>query len=1269
MAWYDIFRVISYAFVQDPLAKKKDTSVLSGIGTILPDTIDLRNADGYTSGANSFIRIQNDLVDLTSTANRQNRYKEYDRLAASVPEIDMAMTVLADEACVSGETEIATVYYGHRRIDWLAKHKPTERFPVYCFDEEKQDYTIGWAFNPRLVRKAKTVEVLLDNGEKEIVTVDHRIMLRNGKFVLAGHLKYGDELMPFYRLPANQNLTKKKVNQYPRIFTFTKGWVQERQLIDEWMTGIHKPEFDDINLYSRMINQGSILAEIWKTFSKEKVDLRFNKSGFSYKELKFLAKNRDRRRVVDVRLGKEIDVYDLSVEKHENFCTKSLVMHNCQKDEDGHVFKIECDNEEVIEELTSLYFNRSRLNFDQRAMWDKSRRLFIKGDEFWELVIDPDNPKLGVIKIQDLPPESMYRIETTKGKILEFQQGKEGPDYQALLKGPILAAPDSELNQAMAYRFAPQGMIHIRIGDFRKTFYPYGVSLIESARGPAHQLRMIEDAMVVYRLTRAPERRIYYIDVAQLPPNKVDAFMDRIKDQLRKKKVVSGKGAAGLSSVEERYHVPAQDEDIWMAIRPDSKSRVETLPGACLALDTKIPLLDGRTLPLSEIIEEYQQGADLWAFSCDPSNGKPAPGRITWAGITRKNTQVLKITLDNGESITCTPDHNFPVLGKGKTQAKDLVVGESLIPFNTRLMEIEQSRSKYLQVYDTAAKEWVFVHRMVTKFVKKTKFEKSLLYSEIYKDEPKTVVHHVDCNRFNNSPSNLAWMGWLDHRLLHNENRETTNANISKGLKLYHENLSEEEKQKRDKILAKRSKKGIKALNKKLQDPTFNKDFSDKQKQGWAQAKIDRPELHAQRGQKITARNLEFWSNPENKKKVFAKQTVMYPKPIMDFAMKMFSEGKLMSEVIDLIKTNQQLIDLFVSENKHIVRKDVRLQDGLDPRHFTRMVKQYGYKTVNQAKKEAKQYNHKIVNIEYLVEKIDTGTLTIDGNEEIHGFHTFAISPCGIYTYNSNLGEIDDCVYFRNKLFTALNFPKNYFSLEDPNATRITLSAQDVKFARFIERLQSYVEDALYELAARHLHLMGYPPESYESLQIKMTPPSDWRELSRAEVITNRINNANALKGSQLMSDFDILTKWMKYSEDEANEMISRMKLQKLEDLKLQVLAQNPALLGVGMPGQGEAEMGAQPGGPNPPLSPEGIPGQVPGQQPPPEQMGQMPPGQGQPPMPPPPEEDQQNMLPPKAQAKPLPEPSEDEINKYDLEIQDYEKDQDYEDLDWSEVE
>jgi len=854
MAWYDFFKVFTYAFTDDPVSKRARRD-LGGAGVSQPDAIpDIRaGQDGSWGGGSGSVRLRdtNDFVDLSTVTNRVHRYKEYERLR-NMAEIEHAMTVFADETCFAGNTKIETPN-GPRTLKDLAE-KETDRFLVYCYDFEKEDYTLGWAFNPRMTGFRKTIKVILDDGSHFICTPDHRILARNSEWVEAGELKEGDFLMPFYRLPARSDLTEIKHNQFPRIYTHQKGWVHERQLLNEWTTGEVSEEMELVNKYCRMIAEGLTVRQITKLTGNDfrTVRDRIERAGFSNKEVKWLGQNKDRRRVVGVLEHKEMEVYDLSVEKHKNFCTNWGVAHNCQKDDEGHPLKIECKSQEIKDELEFLLFHRKMLNFDQKKTWDMAKRLFIYGDFFWEIVINLDNPKEGVLNLVPLPPDSMYRMETTKGKLVEFQQSKEGPDYESLARVEVTQATEADLQQAKAIRFAPEQVVHVKIGDDRKTFYPYGVSLVEAARGPAHQLRMMEDAMVVYRLTRAPERRVFYIDVQQLPPYKAEAFIERMKDQFKKKKVASGRGGGlpGASSVEERWHAPAADEDYWIPIRPNANTRVETLPGA------------------------------------------------------------------------------------------------------------------------------------------------------------------------------------------------------------------------------------------------------------------------------------------------------------------------------------------------------------------------------------------------------------------------------------QNLGEIDDTVYFRNKLFTALNFPKSYWNNEDTQATRIALSAQDVKFARMIERLQSHIEDSFWEICDRHLRLLGYPEEAYEDLEIKMTPPSDWRELTRAEVITNRLNNAANLKGSQLMSDYDILVLWMKYTEDEAKEMLARLKLQKLEELKLQIIAQNPQLLGVGLPGPDDTEIGSEAGGPSPMIGggeEGGMPPGAEGQRKfmdadPNDPSGGDPMGGAPAPAPtgPPPTQGNGGVA--------LPEPSDEDIKAFDLDIQDYSAEMDEEDIDYSDL-
>ncbi len=838
-SWSDIYKVFSYSFEQDPKSKSAKSRTAGGAGITSPEALPfIRQGAGDVGWANKgALRVGNDFIDLSSVSNRQNRYKEYERLR-NMPEIEQVMTVIADEACVAEDTKINTLFYGLKTIKWL-KENVKDEFFVYCWDFEKDDFTLGVAYEPRLVKKAKTKKVFLDDGTFFIATYDHLVLLKNAAWSTTNDLKYGDELMPFYKIPANQHLTKGKKNQFPRIFSHNRGWINERQFIDDWKTGKTTEKLQKINKTCRMLANGLEIKQIesmsdycWKTLEDWIIT-----EGFSPAEVRWLGKKSDHRRVVAIIDWDEVDVYDLSVKDHKNFCGESVVFHNCQKNDEGNVLKIECKNARVKEEAEWLLLNRGMLNLN-RKLWGLIKRTCINGDYFAELKIDLEDPKSGILGMAELPPESMYRIENQQGKLIEFQQSHTGPDFNCL-RLPVTQATDSELQQVNALRFTPQQIIHFKLGEDRQTFYPYGQSLIEPARGPAHQLRLMEDSMVVYRLTRAPERKVFYIDTGTMPPARSEMLMRRLQDSIKKKKVVNNR-SDGASAIEEKFMPPSVDDDIWIPVTKNSTTRIDTLPGA------------------------------------------------------------------------------------------------------------------------------------------------------------------------------------------------------------------------------------------------------------------------------------------------------------------------------------------------------------------------------------------------------------------------------------QNLGEIDDTVYFRNKLYISLNFPQNYVNNDDAGSTRITLSSQNQKFARMIERIQESIEDGLWEILDRHFKLLGYPESWYSDLKVKITQSSDWRELSKMEVKNHLLNYATTCKSSEIYSDYDILTKVLKHTEEEAQEIIGRMKIQTLEKARLQIIMSNPTIVGIGVPGEGgEPQMGAETGGPNPMLGPEGSPPD--NETPPPEQEGQenMSPSEN-------PEEESENKKP-KSSGESLPEPEEEDIKKYNLEIQNYDKEQDVEEIDTAE--
>lgn len=1257
MPWWDHYKLFHYSFEEDPQTKLKKMRDLTGAGHSQPDALpDIRAQDGsYWGGGRGLVRLRDsqDFIDLSTVSNRQSRYKEYERLR-NVPEIETAMTVFADEACLAGHTKIASPFYGLQPIRWFAENKADERFLVYCWDFDKEDYTLGWAYDPRKVKTAKTIRIKLDDGTAFVVTHDHRILMRSGEWRMAGELRYGDELMPFYRLKAARYFNEKEgliKQQFPRIYTFQDGWKHERQFIDEWRLGRAEEQYKKVNQACRILTSGIPILECAKMMGHRwnSINSWIHKEGFSLKELRYLGRKEDRRRVLHVEEWKEQDVYDLSVEDHQNFCGESAVFHNCQKGENEHVFEIKCGNEEIQKELEWLFFHRKMLNLDRRA-WHWMKQLCIFGDSFLEVVIDPESPKDGILKMQELPPDSMYRIETTKGKLIEFQQSNEGPDYQSLTRPPVTQATETDLQQATALRFAARQVIHFKTGDDRKTFYPYGVSLIEPARGPAHQLRLMEDAMVVYRLCLVGDSRIrtihgwkYIKDITtndvgyclwnnEVVPTGIEAHLNN--------------GIQTVYSVKSR-HVEIKGNDIHpILVLRNGKHQYVKIKDIKPKKDKIINVAHAS----NELVEIPQIYGDKWA-------------KLEWSqrcafrnGCYENKTEIMRqcsAKTDRVKQFLCTDGKALPF-----NQAVEICEKFDLDPSKLQIVNKGQTNAERINTPQYVDAEF------------------AELFGFMLGDGS------IRSNGFQ-----LSFAAGVD---------EETNEHYANLLKKYFGKVRfEPEKRVRKhqtgnfvvdsqaacKIFIKLGFiRGAK--NKRIPEWAYNTSAEIRQSIIRGLSNADGCERRTKAGTWFSTIELcnkqlvedvkELWhsiglcSGHIKKRKRKGGHEIepgRIMKPSISYSVTI-SEKPLpkCENVISVEHAGEESVyDLTVCHHAHNF-----IVNGTCTSNTRAPERRVFYIDVGQLppfKAEAFMERMKDQFRKKKVANTRSGSQGASAIEErwhapsADEDYWIPIRPNANTRVETlpgaqNLGEIDDAVYFRNKLYTALNFPKNYQASEDPQATRITLSAQDVKFAKLIERLQGNLVDGILQIAETHLELRGYPEDEYEDVEIIMTPPSAWRELSFQEIVTNRINNANALKGSMLMSDFDILCKWMKYSEDEVLEMLSRNKIQKLEDLKLQIIGQNPQLLGVGTPGEeGEPQMGTEAGGPNPMLGPEG--------QPPPggEETGGTPMPAEQPP---------QGGAGGASAA--LAEPTPEEIKKYDLEIQNYASQIDDEEVDFSEL-
>lgn len=361
------------------------------------------------------------------------------------------------------------------------------------------------------------------------------------------------------------------------------------------------------------------------------------------------------------------------------------------------------------------------LDFEEKGH-DVFRQWYVDGRLFYNIILD-QNPKNGIAELRFIDPRKIRKIKDVKKE----KDPQTGADVVVQVDEYYVFNDRGMTEQTSnGIKISPDAIIYGNSGliDFNTGMV---LSYLHKVIKPTNQLKVMEDALVIYRLARAPERRIFYIDVGNLPKLKAEQYIQDMMNKYRNKIVVD-----------------SQTGEI-----KDQKQHL------CLSMDTRVPLLDGRTLTLEEIAQEYQHKR-LWAYSCDPVTGNFQPGLITWAGVSRPNAQVMRLTLDNGETITCTPDHKFPVWGKNLVQAKDLVVGDSMIPHYRRTHQLTGGKFKdYEQIFENESKEWKFTHRLVSQWKDYHGIDNELVFNEQYLRDGFDTVYPCDINHIDNSPDRI----------------------------------------------------------------------------------------------------------------------------------------------------------------------------------------------------------------------------------------------------------------------------------------------------------------------------------------------------------------------------------------------------------------------------------------------------------------------------------------------------------------------------------
>jgi hypothetical protein len=241
----------------------------------------------------------------------------------------------------------------------------------------------------------------------------------------------------------------------------------------------------------------------------------------------------------------------------------------------------------------------------------------------------------------------------------------------------------------------------------------------------------------------------------------------------------------------------------------------------------------------------------------------------------------------------------------------------------------------------------------------------------------------------------------------------------------------------------------------------------------------------------------KLWLNEEYIESVIGPQRIKYDERMISILSDLIKNGYNKTQQILPIINNPEnefykVFNEINSNNKQLLKSK-----GITHNNLDKMVKHFGYKNWREFKNNAQYFNHKIVSIEFLSEKMDTGTITIDGPEQYHNFHNFALSV-GIFTQNSNLDAIADIEYLQNKLFAAIKVPKTYLNYAESMPGGSTLSQVDLRFARTINRIQEQIILELRRIANVHLYFLGFE-DDLDNFTLTLTNPSTQLELLKLE--------------------------------------------------------------------------------------------------------------------------------------------------------------------------
>lgn len=362
---------------------------------------------------------------------------------------------------------------------------------------------------------------------------------------------------------------------------------------------------------------------------------------------------------------------------------------SCLPSDTGNIVNVYSKSDRVKSILEDLFTNRLNLQLTAQMV---IRGMCKYGNDYMMLDIDH---KLGVKGWKRLPVFNVERIEN--GITNPYSTGYS-----------TVAANNTDTNSDMSTKFVwlddSQSQVPFRdwqIAHFRlltnSMYLPYGVSYLNSARRHWRMLSLMEDMMLIYRLERSIERRVYKIFVGAIDDADVPAYVEEIANNFKRTPIID----------------PMTGQvDLRKNILPVHK-------------DTPIPLLDGRTITIENLAKEYENGKENFVYSVQDDTHKIVPGKVVWCGKNYTADKLYRITLDDDTYLDLAGEHELIMDDGSKKRADEVSVGECVMPFYRddtdydRVLDISSKSYRKVTLNDSSKYESEPVEVMKLRFIRK----------------------------------------------------------------------------------------------------------------------------------------------------------------------------------------------------------------------------------------------------------------------------------------------------------------------------------------------------------------------------------------------------------------------------------------------------------------------------------------------------------------------------------------------------------------------